>query len=171
MKHKFFTLAILTAVSAISAFGQTAEKNVTAVAKVDLQKYSGKWFEIAKYPNKFQKQCVGNTTATYTVKPDNKLEVLNQCLTKDGTSSSAKAAGKIADKQSNAKLKVRFAPGFLSVFPFVWANYWVIDLDPEYKWAVVGEPKREYLWILTTKRDSILFRKYAAPKQWLQTGD
>jgi apolipoprotein D and lipocalin family protein len=79
--------------------------------------------------------------------------VLNQCLTKDGTMSSARADGKIADKSTNAKLKVRFAPSFLSVFPFVWANYWVIALDPEYKWAVVGEPKREFLWILSRESE------------------
>ncbi len=128
---------------------QDKMKAVEAVAKVDLQRYSGKWFEIARYPNKFQKQCVGNTTATYTLKPNNKLEVLNQCLTKDGTMDSAKADGKVGDKKTNAKLKVRFAPAFTSFLPFVWANYWIIDLDPDYKWVVVGEPKREYFWILS----------------------
>ncbi len=135
-----------------AASGVTAQdkmKAVEAVAKVDLQRYSGKWFEIAKYPNKFQKQCVGNVTATYTLKPNNKLEVLNQCLKKDGTMESAKAEGKIADKKTNSKLKVRFAPGFTSFLPFVWANYWIIDLDPEYKWVVVAEPKRDYFWILS----------------------
>ncbi|NOT49056.1 MAG: lipocalin family protein [Acidobacteria bacterium] len=130
---------------------QNKQAALTTVGSVDIPKYLGKWYEIAKYPNKFQKQCVGNTTATYSQKANGKLEVLNECLKKDGTTDAAKADGKIADKASNAKLKVRFAPGFLSFLPFVWADYWIIDLDRDYEYAVVGEPKREYLWILSRK--------------------
>lgn len=116
--------------------------------KVELDRYLGKWYEIAKYPNKFQKQCVGNTTATYSRKQNGRLEVLNECLKKDGTMEAAKGEAKIADKQTNSKLKVRFAPGFISFLPFVWANYWVIDLAPDYSYAVIGEPGRDYFWIL-----------------------
>lgn len=140
---------LTTAVGAAAQSNRTAE--LKSVGSVDLKQYSGKWFEIAKYPNKFQKQCVGNTTATYTLKTNGRLEVLNECVTKDGSLDSAKAEGKIADKSSNAKLKVRFAPGALSFLPFVWANYWIIDLEPNYEYAVIGEPKREYLWILSRK--------------------
>jgi apolipoprotein D and lipocalin family protein len=122
---------------------------VRTVPSVDLKRYSGKWYEIARYPNKFQKQCVGNTTATYTLKQNGKLEVLNECLKKDGLVDSANAEGKVADKGSNSKLKVRFAPSVLSVFGFVWADYWIIDLGSNYEYAVVADPKREYLWILS----------------------
>lgn len=122
-----------------------------AVSSVSIDRYAGRWYEIAKYPNKFQKQCVGNVTATYTKKTNGKIEVLNECLKKDGTTDSAKGDAKIADKATNAKLKVRFAPGALSFLPFVWANYWIIDLDPNYQYAVIGEPDREYLWILSRK--------------------
>jgi len=122
---------------------------LTTVPTVDLKRYSGKWYEIARYPNRFQKQCVGNTTATYTIKPDGKLEVLNECLTKDGTVDSAKGEAKVADKATNTKLKVRFAPSFLSSFGFVWGDYWVIDLGQSYEYSVVGDPKREYLWVLS----------------------
>jgi apolipoprotein D and lipocalin family protein len=133
-----------------AAAGQAPPRQeVEAVRSVDLQKYSGVWYEIAKYPNKFQKKCVANTTAIYTIKSPEKLEVLNKCLEKDGRITSAKGDGKVVDKASNAKLKVRFAPGFLSIFPFVWGDYWVIDLDPQYRYSVVAEPKREYLWILS----------------------
>ena len=149
----FSILAIILAATIAAAAQSNKPAELKAVVSVDLNKYSGKWFEIGKYPNKFQKQCVGNTTAIYTVKGDGKLEVLNQCVKKDGSSNSAKAAGKVADKASNAKLKVRFAPGALSFLPFVWANYWIIDLDPNYEYAVIGEPKREYLWILSRKPD------------------
>ena len=126
---------------------------VRTVPSVDLNRYSGKWYEIARYPNKFQKQCVGNTIANYTVKQDGKLEVVNECLKKDGLVDSAKADAKVADKASNAKLKVRFAPGFLSVFDFVWADYWIIDLGTGYEYAVVADPKREYLWVLSREAE------------------
>ena len=127
----------------------SATQPVRTVPSVDLNRYSGKWYEIARYPNKFQKQCVGNVTANYTVKQNGKLEVLNGCLKKDGLLNSARAEAKIADKATNAKLKVRFAPSFLSVFGFVWADYWIVDLGRDYEYAVVADPKREYLWILS----------------------
>ncbi len=85
------------------------------------------------------------------MKQNGKLEVLNQCIKKDGTESVARAEGKIANKSTNAKLEVRFAPGALSFLPFVWADYWIVDLGPKYEYAVVSEPKREYFWILSRK--------------------
>jgi apolipoprotein D and lipocalin family protein len=111
--------------------------------------YTGKWYEIAKYPNKFQKQCVGNTTATYARKPGNKLEVVNQCVKKDGSLNAARGEAKIVDNVSNSKLKVRFAPSFLSWLPAVWGDYWIIDLGPNYEYSVIGDPGREYFWILS----------------------
>jgi apolipoprotein D and lipocalin family protein len=149
---KILTAVVLLLASNIFVAAQTSRTQpVRTVPSVDLNRYSGKWYEIARYPNKFQKQCVANVTANYTVKQNGKLEVLNECLKKDGLVDSAKAEGKVADKGSNAKLKVRFAPGFLSVFGFVWADYWIIDLAPDYDYAVVADPKREYLWILSRK--------------------
>lgn len=112
------------------------------VSSVDLKRYSGTWYEIAKYPNKSQKQCAGNTTATYNFKPDGNVEVVSKCLTKEGKVDDLKGMAKIVDKQTNAKLKGSFA-GFSS------APYWVIDLDENYQYAVVGEPDRKYLWILS----------------------
>lgn len=140
---------IMTA--AIAAAAQSKPGKLQAVPRVELDKYVGKWYEIAKYPNKFQKKCVGNTTATYTRKENGRIEVLNQCLMKDGMINSAKGEAKIDDKATNSKLKVRFAPGSLSFLPFVWANYWVIDLDKDYEYAVIGEPGRDYFWILSRK--------------------
>ncbi len=147
---RLITISFTIILATLSFFAQSSkEAPVLTVPSVDLNKYAGVWYEIAKYPNKFQKDCVGNTTATYTLKGDGKLEVLNSCLEKDGTTKAAKAAGKIEDKQTNAKLKVRFAPGFTSFLPFVWADYWVIDLADDYSYAVVGTPKRDYFWILS----------------------
>lgn len=135
---------------AVPAFSQTPAK-LEAVRGLDLNKYLGKWYEIAKYPNKFQKQCAGNTTATYSLKPNGRIEVLNECTKRDGTRDSAKGEAKIPDKANNAKLKVRFAPSVLSFLPFVWANYWVVALGPNYEYALIGEPDRKYFWILSRK--------------------
>lgn len=146
-----FLLVFLFSAADVSA-QKTALKtqaDVTSVSNVDLKRYSGKWFEIARYPNKFQKNCVGNTTATYTLKEEGKIEVLNECLKKNGTINDAKGEGKIVDKNSNAKFEVRFAPGFLGFLPSVWGDYWIIDLDPNYQYAAVGDPERKYLWILS----------------------
>lgn len=143
--------ALLLLFGVVSANGQGSPRNepLRPVNGVDLNRYSGKWYEIAKYPNRFQRQCIANTTAQYTVKQNGRIEVLNSCTKKDGSTDSAKAEGKIGDKKNNAKLKVRFAPGFTSWLPFVWANYWVIDLAEDYSYAVVSEPGRDYFWILS----------------------
>jgi apolipoprotein D and lipocalin family protein len=150
---KKFVIAAFLALSALvsaNISAQTRSQNaLETVASVDLKRYAGKWFEIARYPNKFQKQCVGNTTATYNFLPSGEIEVINQCVKKDGTTIDAKGKGRFADKTNNAKLEVRFAPGFLSFLPNVWGDYWIIDLDDQYNYAAVGDPKREYFWILS----------------------
>lgn len=79
------------------------------VSNVDLVRYVGKWYEIAKYPNRFQKKCVGNTTATYALKQNGRIEVVNRCTKADGKMLRAVGEAKVVDKKSNAKLKVRFA--------------------------------------------------------------
>ncbi len=133
--------------------GQQNQSKETAalatVPSVDLKRYSGKWFEIARYENKFQKQCVGNTTATYVVKVAGKVDVINECLTKNGEIDRAKGEARIVDKKTNAKLEVRFAPTVLSFIPAVWGDYWIIELDDNYQHVVIGDPKRKYFWILS----------------------
>jgi apolipoprotein D and lipocalin family protein len=147
---KWFTALFILTLSVATVTSQNpAPAPVKTVSSVDLSRYSGKWYEIARYPNKFQDQCIGDVTATYTIKDPGKLEVLNQCRKKDGKLDAAKGAGKVVDKSSNSKLKVRFAPAFLSVLGFVWGDYWVIDLGPNYEYSVVGDPGRDYLWILS----------------------
>jgi apolipoprotein D and lipocalin family protein len=144
------SVLIFTLVLSISSFAQNKEKpQLQSVPSVDLKQYAGKWFEIAKYPNKFQKQCVANTSATYTLKENGRIEVRNECVLKDGKTETAIGEAKIGDKKTNSKLKVRFAPKSLSWLPFVWANYWIIELDSKYQYVVIGEPKRDYFWILS----------------------
>ncbi|MGQ9634519.1 MAG: lipocalin family protein [Bryobacteraceae bacterium] len=113
------------------------------VPSVDLERYAGKWYEIARLPNRFQRGCTGNVTATYTLRPDGKIQVLNQCRDERGRTKSARGTAHPAGKgEPNTKLKVTF------FWPFS-GDYWIIDLDPGYRWAVVGEPRRRYLWILS----------------------
>jgi apolipoprotein D and lipocalin family protein len=145
----FFSL--LVAVSAFSVYGTPADnKPLPVVANVDLKQYSGKWYEIARYPNRFQRSCVGEVTAIYTVLPDREMQVENACRKSNGKIETAKGKARFAEKDgSTAKLEVRFAPSWLSWLPMVWGDYWVIDLDKDYSYSVVGTPDREYLWILS----------------------
>jgi lipocalin/uncharacterized protein YbjT (DUF2867 family)/ligand-binding SRPBCC domain-containing protein len=120
---------------------------VRAVPFVDLDRYAGDWFEVARFPNRFQRKCAGDVRATYTRRPDARLDVLNRCRIVEGETQ-ARGVARIVDEQSFAKLKVRFAPAWLSWLPMVWGDYWIIGLAPDYSWAVVGDPGRDYLWIL-----------------------
>ena len=122
-----------------------AEKPLQTVASVDLQRYLGTWYEIATIPSRFQKDCVG-VTATYTARPDDRIGVLNRCRkhTLDGEEKSISGKAWVADPRTNAKLKVQF------FWPFS-GSYWIIELDPDYQYAVVGHPGRNYLWILSRR--------------------
>jgi len=112
------------------------------VAGVDLRRYSGIWYEIARYPNRFQRDCKSDTTAEYTLRKDGKVQVVNSCRKQDGKIKKVRGTAKIADTTTNARLKVTF------FWPF-YGDYWIIALSPDYRYAVVGEPKRKYLWILS----------------------
>ncbi len=118
------------------------------VAKVDLDRYAGKWFEIARFPNRFQKKCTGEVTAQYVRRTDGRIDVINRCRLADGTMDEAQGIARVATEDgSNAKLKVRFAPAWLSFLP-VWGDYWVLELADDYSYAVVGDSGRDYLWVL-----------------------
>jgi apolipoprotein D and lipocalin family protein len=136
-------MKLLFALPALTVGLQAEPAPLTVVPSVDLKRYAGTWYEIARYPNRFQRDCASHTTATYTLRPDGKIAVLNQCRTAEGKTKSARATARLADaKGPNTKLKVTF------FWPFS-GDYWIVGLDPEYQWAVVGEPKRKYLWILS----------------------
>jgi len=129
-----------------------------AVPALDLQRYSGQWHEIAHLPMFFQRDCVDNITATYSLKPDGMVGVRNACDDKNGKRQASEGtARQVAGKPG--RLQVRFAPNWLAWAPMVWADYWVIEIDPGYEWAVVGGPSHKYLWILsrTSSMDRALF--------------
>jgi apolipoprotein D and lipocalin family protein len=120
------------------------------VPHVELEKYLGKWYEIARLPFRFEDGCT-DITATYSLSKDGNVSVLNECL-KDGKLKQAKGKAKVVDKKTGAKLKVTF------FWPFS-ADYWIINLGENYDYAVVGSPSRKYLWILsrTPQMDDKLF--------------
>ena len=115
---------------------------------VELQRYAGQWHEIAHLPLFFQRKCVANITATYTLRDDGKVGVRNACDKADGQQLVSEGVARPVPGKPG-QLEVRFAPDWLAWAPMVWADYWVIELDPDYRWAVVGGPDREHLWILS----------------------
>lgn len=134
----FSGLLMAGSVSAVNA-----NANVPAPAKsVELARYLGRWYELARYENRFEKGCEA-VTATYTQR-DGHIEVVNACHKGDvdGPYKAYKGKAKVVDGSNGAKLKVSFFPPF-------YGNYWILDRDEKYTWSIVGEPKGKYLWILT----------------------
>ena len=142
-------LGITLALTHIQAQAQTSDTPVKTIASLDVPRYLGTWYEIAKFPNWFQKKCVGNTKAVYSSRSDGNLRVLNSCKQADGETSEAEGTARQIGAKDSPKLEVRFAPAWLSFIPMVWGDYWVIDLDSQYQIAAVSDPKREYLWVLS----------------------
>ena len=124
------------------ANGDSRKDELEVVRSVDLTRYAGSWFEVARLPNRFEKKCADSVTATYTLLPNGKIEVINRCRKPSGEFTTAKGEAKIVDKATNAKLKVTF------FWPF-YGDYWILDLGANYEYAVVGDPSRKYLWILS----------------------
>lgn len=120
---------------------------VQVVDYVDVAQFIGLWYEIAKIPNSFQSFCSGGTTAEYTVLDDGSVGVLNRCRGRFGFPRQARAKAFVDDPETNAKLKVSFVCLLNRCFFF--GDYWIIGLGPNYEYAVIGHPTREYGWILS----------------------
>ena len=121
---------------------------LTVVSNLDPSKYAGRWFEIARFPNRFQAKCASDVTAEYQVRPEGGFIVVNRCRNTAGDITDASGVARAVDGAPTSVLKVRFAPAILSVLPFVWGDYQVIALDDDHTYSVVGTPDRKYLWIL-----------------------
>ncbi len=145
MRSMLTALTVLILLS--TAVAKTAP-SLRPVARLDLDRYQGVWYEIAKFPNRFQAMCVSGTTATYTIQATGSVSVVNRCRKKDGSYAEAQGAARLQGEPGSARLQVRFAPAWLSWLSAVWAPYWVFDLDRDYTLAAVGEPNLKYLWIL-----------------------
>ena len=152
MKHlvvALSTLCLALVVHAQSPASVSAPGPLTPIASLDVPRYMGTWYEIAKYPNKFQKKCVAETRAQYQLQAKGTVQVTNRCKTEDGSFDEAIGEARQTGPSTSPKLQVRFAPAWLAWLPMVWGNYWVIDLDPGYQLVAVSEPEREYLWVLS----------------------
>lgn len=151
---KILGIWLILLASGLAGAGERA-KPLDVVSHVDLGRYVGTWYEIATIPQRFQKDCVG-VTATYSLRDDGSIAVLNKCRKKtlDGKLKEARAKAWVVDKMTNAKLKVQF------FWPFK-GDYWIIELDADYQYAVVGDPGRQYLWILsrTPQMDEALYQE------------
>ena len=154
MNKKMVLIAgCLATLSAIGLALAQGKRPLRVVPEVDLARYAGQWYEIARFPNRFQKRCAGEVTAQYTLQPNGKISVLNRCRLENGGQIQAEGVARVVGKgQPNSILKVRFAPAFLSFIPQVWGDYQIIALSPDYTYALVGDPAREYLWILSRSR-------------------
>lgn len=126
-----------------------ATVSVQAIPTLDVPRYMGQWYEIAKFPNRFQKKCVADTVAQYTLLTSGRVRVTNRCRMANGEMDEAIGMARQVGAKNSPKLKVRFAPEWLSFLDAVWGNYWVLDIDPAYQLVAVGEPSREYLWVLS----------------------
>jgi apolipoprotein D and lipocalin family protein len=116
------------------------------VAAVDLERYAGLWYEIARIPNRFQKDCVGGATATYELRDDGRIDVINRCVKEDGEIKEARGIAR-RDDGEGARLEVSFF-SILGWRP-VWGDYWILDLGEDYEYSIVGEGSRKYGWILS----------------------
>ena len=130
-----------------------AVPSITALPALNVPNYMGTWYQVAWFPNRFQKQCVSDTTATYRQLPGGEVEVINRCKVENGGTDSvlglARPAGAVVrgDSLEPAKLEVSFLPPLLRWLP-IWGSYWVLELAPDGRYAVVSEPRRQYLWVL-----------------------
>jgi apolipoprotein D and lipocalin family protein len=129
--------------------GCSTSPPLSTVKGLNLSQYMGTWYEIGKFPNRFQKACLSDTTASYSLITPDRIKVVNRCRTKSGKIAEAIGLAKPSGRPEEAKLKVSFVKLFgLQLF---WGDYWIIGLDKTYQYAVVGNPDRKYGWILSRK--------------------
>ena len=150
MKRCYTAIAVVAMpVMLMSCADIRSREPLSTVSSVDLNQYSGTWYEIARLPMWFQRHCV-DSTATYTQRPDGTIGVHNECVTDKGDINKADGVATIIDTKTNARLGVVFDNWFARlVGSSREGNYWILDLDSEYRTALVGTPNRRYLWILS----------------------
>ena len=141
------SVAVLILTAAMTSLAAPAPLRV--VPAVDLQRYAGTWYEVARLPNRFQTKCAGEVEARYQPRPDGRITVVNRCRTASGEATEAKGVARRVAGQPPSILQVRFAPAFLSFLSSVWGDYQIIALGDAYDHAMVGTPDRAYLWILS----------------------
>jgi apolipoprotein D and lipocalin family protein len=141
MKLSKTMLASLAAALLLSSCASDNHAPMATVNAVDLTRYQGKWYEVALLPNTFQAMCVADTQAQYKADGD-VIRVTNRCRKTDGSIEQANGVAKIVEGSNNSKLRVSFFRPF-------YGNYWILALDTDYQWVLVGEPGRKYGWVLS----------------------
>jgi apolipoprotein D and lipocalin family protein len=131
-----------------ASFAPRSVSQPQTVDKVDLERYLGQWFEVARLPNRFQDLCKSNVNATYSRTKEGSILVENRCVNDAGLVKEAIGEARSVDP-NDSKLEVRFAPSWLAWLPMVWGDYWVLDLASDYSTALIGSPDRKFLWVLS----------------------
>ena len=166
MATTFTTLRVLTLGLTLASGVKSATAGATnlvnaghhpalaSLRSLQVEPYMGRWYQVALYPNRFQKQCISDTSATYQLRGDGTLDVLNQCLDSAGQWDQATGVARPVGEVKNgwispAQLQVSFLPGWLRWLPVGWGDYWVIKLAEDHRYAVISEPGREFLWVLS----------------------
>jgi apolipoprotein D and lipocalin family protein len=154
LQARICAAALFAVLSMCTSTGSTAADAVEPLPALDIPAYMGTWYQVAWFPNRFQQQCVSDTTAQYTRRPDGNITVTNRCRLADGRMDEAeglarpKDAAVSGDTLRPARLEVSFLPAALRWLP-IWGSYWVLQRANDGRYAVIGEPKREYLWVLS----------------------
>jgi apolipoprotein D and lipocalin family protein len=149
-------LAGIGAAAVVVAFGvATAAPPVKSVAQVDAQRWAGTWYELARVPNGLQARCIADATATYLPRADGSLRVIQRCRDADSRwyVATARAVSAANDRSGAARLRLSYLPDWLAWLPATSGDQWVVMLDHDYRYAVVSEPSRKQLWILSRTPD------------------
>jgi apolipoprotein D and lipocalin family protein len=145
---------VATALFSVLMAGCSSDSHapMRTVSNFEVERYLGQWHQVAAIPAWFQSDCLANTAADYTMGEDGLIEVVNSCETADGLRKKAEARARFLKDPSDGRLEVTFVEvAGLWVWPAA-GDYWIIGLDPDYRWAVVGQPSREFAWILARSR-------------------
>jgi apolipoprotein D and lipocalin family protein len=153
---RFAVLILSCAVSLAMAQAPSISPPLQALPSLDVKAYMGRWYQVAWIPNRFQKQCVSDTAATYRDRGDGTVEVLNRCKLADGNVDSVLGIARPPDGKARiengrlmpARLEVSFLPRWLRWAGLGWGAYWVVDLADDGRYAIVSESSREYMWVL-----------------------
>ena len=146
----------------IATMAYAKDEPLKTVDKVEVDRYLGVWYEVARKPLYFQNKCDRNVTATYTLNENGNVNVDNKCLSKDGSVNQSLGEAFIQNAPFNTKLKVSFLPNAIRWLPFGRGDYWILKLDEDYQTVLVGEPGRKYLWVLSRDRqpDEAVVKEY-----------
>ena len=134
---------------AVGTIAYAQAKALPTVEKVELDKYLGVWYEVARKPMFFERKCAFNVTATYTLNENGNIVVDNKCADQDGDLQQSLGEAFVVNAPFNSKLKVSFLPEGVRWIPVGRGDYWILKLDEDYQTVLVGEPRRKYLWVLS----------------------